>query len=85
MQAPRGIEAKKMQVAVGAATPEQMDEWAKSHKPIPFPNDNATISRWRDNRRVDDSATFDPVQLAKKRKRDMQYFYDRTEHVTNLA
>ncbi len=77
-------EAKKIQQAIGAPVPEQLEHWEKTgREPIPLPLTNDTLARWRDHRRVNYSADFDPKKLAEDRKREGEFLYQRLEGITN--
>jgi len=77
-------EAKKIQQAIGAPVPEQLDHWEKTTKaPIPLPMNNEKMSKWRDQRRITFSASFDPKNLQEERKREMRLLYEKMDKITN--
>lgn len=55
--------------------------WKNTNKTsIELPLTNKNLGKWRDEARVDDSASFDPLELENARKREIEFFYAKTEN-----
>lgn len=79
-------EIEKMQVAIRAPLPEELEYYQAKHaKPMTLPISNTNVSAWRDDVRAIDSADFDPQFLEYDRERRKKFFLERYEKPKELA
>lgn len=77
---------EKMQAAIQAPTPEQLEHWQEKHsKPMQLPFNNENVTAWRDDPLAIESADFDPEFLQVDRKRSKQFFLERYEKPKELT
>ena len=78
-------EIEKLQAAVQAPLPEELEMYAEKHtKPMLTPFTNANVTAWRDEPRATDSADFDPEFLQIDRQRRKKFFLERNEKLREL-
>jgi hypothetical protein len=79
-------EVEKMQSAVKAPSPEELEMWDEQAKiPMILPITNANVSQWRDPPRAIDSADFDFKMLEYDRERQKRFFNNRYEKNRQLT
>jgi len=76
----------KMQKAIRAPLPEELDMYKEKHdRPMTLPVTNQNVSEWRDEKRAIDSADFDPKMIDYDREKKKKYFMERYEKPKELA
>jgi hypothetical protein len=79
-------EVTKMQAAIRAPLPDELEFWEEKHnKPMTLPINNTNVSLWRDDARAIDTADFDPQFLEYDRERRKKYFLERYEKPKEIA
>lgn len=79
-------EIEKIQAAVRAPLPDELDLWKEKHaKPMTLPINNTNVSAWRDDSRAIDTADFDPKFIEYDRERRKKFFLDRYEKPKELT
>ena len=80
-------EVTKMQAAVRAPLPEELEMYKERHsKPMTLPPTNENVSKWRDAESVTETgADFDPQFLEYDRERRKKFFMERYEKPKELA
>jgi len=76
----------KMQKAVSAPEPEELEMYEEQGKipmQLPFNNHNAT--QWRDERKANESADFDPESIKLDREKRKRFFIERFEKPRELT
>ena len=79
-------QVEKLQVAIQAPLPDELETWEAKHKKpmqLPFNNENATA--WRDEPLAISSADFDPEFLQIDRQRSKKFFIERYEKPKELG
>lgn len=75
----------KMQAAVSAPLPEELEMYKEKHSvPMQLPFNNANVRAWRDDAKADESADFDPEFLLVDRERRKKFFIERFESPLQL-
>jgi hypothetical protein len=78
-------QVEKMQNAIDAPMPEQLEQWQEKHdRPLKAPFNNANITAWRDDPKAIESADFDPVLLGQDREFKRRMFLERFEKPKQL-
>lgn len=79
-------QVEKMQVAIQAPLPEELEGWVEKHKaPMTLPFNNENAAAWRDEPLAINSADFDPEFLQIDRERSKKFFLERYEKPKELT
>lgn len=79
-------EIEKMQAAVKAPSPEELEMYKEKHsKPMTLPITNQNVYLWRDDKRAIDAADFDPKFIEYDRERRKRFFKNRYEKNIQLT
>lgn len=71
---------EKLQAAVQAPLPEELEMYKEKHDvPMQLPFNNDNVRAWRDEKKADESADFDPEFLLVDRERRKKFFIERYE------
>ena len=77
---------EKMQAAIDAPMPEQLESWKEKHElPLYAPFNNANVRAWRDDAKAIDSADFDPALLGGEKESKRKLFLERYERERQLG
>lgn len=79
-------EVEKMQAAIRAPLPEELELFQEKHnKPMTLPINNTNVAEWRDDARAIDTADFDPQFLEFDRERRKKFFLERYDRPRELT
>ena len=79
-------QVEKIQVAIRAPLPEELEGWVEKHKqPMTLPFNNENAAAWRDEPLAINSADFDPEFLQIDRERSKKFFLERYEKPKELT
>ena len=79
-------EIVKMQKAVSAPEPEELEMYEEQGKiPMQLPFNNYNATQWRDERKANESADFDPEHIKLDREKRKRFFIERFEKPRELT
>lgn len=76
----------KMQRAVNAPEPEELEMYEEQGKiPMQLPFNNYNATQWRDERKANESADFDPEHIKLDREKRKKFFLERFDRPKELT